>query len=63
VAGRGAADVASALRRERVNVSVLPASWARLDFERRGLDEVVRASVHYYNTSEEIERLIRAASS
>jgi cysteine desulfurase/selenocysteine lyase len=63
VAGRGASEVASALRREGVNVSVLPASWARLDFGRRGLDEVVRASVHYYNTSGEIDRLIRAASS
>jgi selenocysteine lyase/cysteine desulfurase len=58
-----ATEMAAKLRRERVNVSVLPASWARLDFGRRGLDEVVRASVHYYNTETELERLIRAVSS
>jgi selenocysteine lyase/cysteine desulfurase len=63
VGGTSATDVAAALRRERINVSVMPASYARLDLGPRGLDEIVRASVHYYNTSEEIERLIRAVSS
>jgi selenocysteine lyase/cysteine desulfurase len=63
VAGTSATDVAAALRREGINVSVMPASYARLDLGPRGLDEIVRASVHYYNTSDEIERLIRAVSS
>jgi selenocysteine lyase/cysteine desulfurase len=63
VAGRGAADVADALRRERINVSVTPGSYARLDFGRRGLSEVVRASVHYYNTEAELDHLMRALSS
>jgi cysteine desulfurase/selenocysteine lyase len=63
VAGASAAEVAAALRRERINVSVLPASYARLDFGPRGLDEVVRASVHYYNSEAELDRLVEAASS
>jgi selenocysteine lyase/cysteine desulfurase len=43
-----------------VNVSVSRASSARFDLPERGLPEVVRASVHYYNTDEELGRLIDA---
>jgi selenocysteine lyase/cysteine desulfurase len=38
----------------------MDAASARLDFGERGLDEVVRSSVHYYNSSEEIEGLADA---
>jgi cysteine desulfurase/selenocysteine lyase len=60
VDGRGATEVADALRAEGINVSALPAAYARLDLGRRGIDEIVRASVHYYNTEDEIDRLVRA---
>jgi len=39
-----------------INTSVSSAAYARLDMGSRGLDEIVRASVHYYNTEEEIQR-------
>jgi cysteine desulfurase / selenocysteine lyase len=44
----------------RINTSVSYASSARFDLPRRGLPELVRASVHYYNTESELDRLINA---
>lgn len=43
-----------------VAVSVLTRAMAQLDMEARGLPEMVRASVHAYNTREELERLCKA---
>ena len=43
---------------ERVNVSVSPAAYSLVDFARRGLDDMVRASVHYYNDDDELDRLV-----
>ncbi len=43
------------------SVSIMP--YARLDFEERGLDEVARASVHYYNTEEEVHRFCKVVAS
>ncbi|HEY1384832.1 MAG TPA: aminotransferase class V-fold PLP-dependent enzyme [Dongiaceae bacterium] len=42
------------LRAAKINVSVSSKSSAQLDFGRRGLSQVVRASVHYFNTEQEI---------
>jgi selenocysteine lyase/cysteine desulfurase len=44
------------LAEQKMNVSVSRAASTRLDMDGRGLAGVVRASVHYYNTEEEIER-------
>jgi cysteine desulfurase / selenocysteine lyase len=59
VAGRTGADVKTALSAERVNVSVSPASYARLQLDDGGEPRLVRASVHYYNIVEELDRLVR----
>lgn len=59
-APRAAAEIKRDLGARGINVSVTAAPSTRLDMEARGLDEMVRASVHYYNTEEEIDRLVAA---
>jgi len=60
VAGQAAEAVKAELARRRISVTVSHAEATRLDMCARGLDEIVRASVHYYNTIEEIEQLTEA---
>jgi selenocysteine lyase/cysteine desulfurase len=60
VAGRSATAVRDALRAQGINASVSTTSGTLLDMEARGLSELVRASVHYYNTEEELDRLCAA---
>jgi selenocysteine lyase/cysteine desulfurase len=55
-----AANIQAALRNRDINVSVSPQSSTRLDAEARALPDLVRASVHYYNTETEIDRFIAA---
>ena len=63
VAGSDADEVHRRLARAHINVSVSRVSSTRLDMEARGLPDLVRASVHYYNTAEEIERFCRVLAS
>jgi cysteine desulfurase/selenocysteine lyase len=56
-AGRGAREIQQALAAHAMNTTVSRAPSTRLDMEARGLTEVVRASVHYYNSEEEVDRL------
>jgi cysteine desulfurase / selenocysteine lyase len=58
VAGRSAADVKQALARERITVTVAEAAHALIDGHERDLPDLVRASVHYFNTDEELERTV-----
>jgi selenocysteine lyase/cysteine desulfurase len=46
----------------RIHVSDWHADYARLGMEVRGLRSIVRASVHYYNTTEEIDRFCSAVA-
>ncbi len=41
-----------------VNTSLSPATYARLDFDARGLTDLVRASPHYYNDVDDLDRLV-----
>lgn len=56
VHGMDSADVKAALAEYKVNVDVSLGEYSRLDLSERNLAHLVRASVHYYNTEEEIER-------
>jgi cysteine desulfurase / selenocysteine lyase len=56
VEGKYAGDVSRTLSEEGINTSVSPASSTLLDMRDRSLDALVRASVHYYNTEEEVAR-------
>ncbi len=54
--------VKQALREAGINVSVTGVGSARLDFPERHLSELVRASVHYFNTDEEIDAAIETVA-
>ncbi|MGI5323104.1 aminotransferase class V-fold PLP-dependent enzyme [Actinomadura nitritigenes] len=58
VAGHDAAAVKAAARERDVNVSV--AQPRTHGYDPHGLDASVRASVHYYNTEEDLDRLLAA---
>ncbi len=55
---KDAQTIQAALRERGINVSVSTPSSTRLDAEARNLPDLIRASVHYYNTKEEVERFV-----
>lgn len=54
-----ASALADRLRKDGVNISVTDRTSAQLDFSSRGLNELARASVHYFNTETEIDRFCK----
>jgi len=60
VDGVPAGDVQRHLSSRGVNTSVSIAEEGRFDLLHRGLPDLVRASVHYYNTEGELDRLTGA---
>ncbi|WAL67235.1 aminotransferase class V-fold PLP-dependent enzyme [Amycolatopsis cynarae] len=58
VAGVPSAQVKQRLGEARINTSVTSRTSAQYDFSSRSLPEPVRASVHYYNTDDEIRTLV-----
>lgn len=53
-------QIAERLRAQQINVSVSKMTSARLDLEPRQLSSLLRASIHYFNTEEEISRFAEA---
>jgi cysteine desulfurase / selenocysteine lyase len=51
------------LRQHRINTSVIRRNNTRLEFEARDLPDINRASVHCFNTSEEIDAFCQAVRS
>ena len=62
VAGVSADHVMDTLRRRGINVSVSATSSAVIESLERGLPDLVRASPHYFNTSDELDRLVEAVA-
>ena len=60
VAGADHTALKAALRAQKINVSVSTQFSSRLDLEGRGLKDVMRASVHVYNTEDELDRFVTA---
>lgn len=62
LAGTEAEAVKAALSAQRINVSTTTVNGTRIDMEQRSLAAMTRASVHYYNSEEEIARAAEAVA-
>jgi cysteine desulfurase/selenocysteine lyase len=61
-AGVEAESAKAQLARQRINVTTSSRRSTLLDMDARGLTMLVRASVHYYNTEDEVDRFVRAVA-
>lgn len=60
---QSAKEIQQYLSSKKINVSISLQEYARLDMAKRNLAEIVRASVHYYNTEEEVSLFCSAIES
>ena len=59
IEGRDPIAIQHLLSEQHINVTVSSRKAALLDLDERGLEGVVRASVHYYNSEEEVEHFVQ----
>ena len=62
VDGVHSSEVQRRLSAQRINTMVSPVTSGQLDLPARGLGDLVRASVHYLNTEDELDRAADAAA-
>jgi selenocysteine lyase/cysteine desulfurase len=62
VEGKAADEVNAALKAGGVNVSKTTVNGTRIDMEQRGLAAMTRASVHYYNSEDEVAAVAEAVA-
>ena len=60
IEGKSAAEIHDGLSKRNINTSYAFTANSRLYMEKKGLDEVLRASVHYYNTEDEVDEVVGA---
>lgn len=60
--GHDPTEMQRRLRARGINIAVSPRNFTRLDMDARNLDAVARASVHYYNSEDEIDRFCAAVA-
>lgn len=60
--GEPARDLIGRLAGAGINCSLSHAHWAPIDFAARGLPDMVRASVHAYNSEREVARLVEVVA-
>jgi selenocysteine lyase/cysteine desulfurase len=58
VAERDPQEIARTLGSRGINVSVISRNASRFDLDERDLDELLRASVHYYNDDSDLDALV-----
>ena len=61
-ADENASALSARLRQQGINTSVAVREHTRFDMDERDLNEMVRASVHCYNSDEEVARLVAAVA-
>ena len=61
IKGHEPADIAKKLRAKKINISTNRSVFA-LELQQRSISSILRASIHYYNTEEEIDVFLKEIS-
>ena len=58
IEGHEPTEVRDYLHTHKINIWASSGPGSLIDFQARGIDSLIRASVHYFNTEEEIDRMV-----